>query len=141
MAQARRFIRDIAIAACMVGVSFEAGWWAFAHSFADSRQVAFDFTRPYFIPHSHEAIGRTPTADTSSFSAGDRIDIFVQIDGKYEPLILDAVVTSQTKTNFGMLVPYGGRDLLAYARESGWRPIFRLSIAPTDPIVLKSYGG
>ncbi len=141
MTQSRRLLRDTAIAACMVGVSFGAGWWAFAHSFSDSRQVAFDFTRPYYIPHSHEAIGRTPTADTSSFSAGDRIDVFVQIEGEYEPLILDAVVTSQTKTNFGILVPYGGRDLLAYARDNGWKPIFRLSIAPTDPIVLKSYDG
>ena len=68
---------------------------------------------------------------------GDRIDIFVQLDGSLEPLIIDAVVTDQRKPNFGMLLPNGGYTLFDYARDNGLRLIYRHSIATTDPITLK----
>jgi hypothetical protein len=54
----------------------------------------------------------------------------------YAILILDAVVTHQTKTDFGMLLPYGGRDLLRHASDNGMCLIFRHSIAPSDPVAI-----
>ncbi len=134
-----KLVRDGAIVTVMVGCSFIAGWWAYGRDFANSRRINFDFSKPYVIPRDREAIGTAPTPDTAPFLVGDRIDIFVQLDDSLEPLILDAVVTHQRKTNFGMLLPYGGRDLLAYARDNGLRLIYRLSNATTDPIALKQY--
>jgi hypothetical protein len=130
-------IRDGAIVAGMVACSFLAGWWAYGHDFSKSRHIAFDFSKPYLIPRDRESIGIKATPDTASFGVGDRIDIFVQLDDSLEPLIVDAVVTHQQKTSFGMLLPYGGRDLLAYARENGLRLVYRFSNATTDPINLE----
>jgi hypothetical protein len=123
----------------LVSGSFVAGWWTQGQGFASSRRITFDFSKPYLIPPDRESIGTSPTPETVSFVAGDRVDIFVQMDGSLEPLIVDAVVTHQSKSNFGMLLPYGGRDLLAYARDNGLRLIYRLSNATTDPITLKQY--
>jgi hypothetical protein len=134
-----KLIRDGMLVSVMVSCSFLAGWWAYGRDFANSRRIDFDFTKPYLIPRGHESIGTAPTPDTASFAVGDRIDIFVQLDDSLEPLIVDAVVTHQRKTNFGMLLPYGGRDLLAYARDKNLRLIYRLSIATTAPITLKQY--
>ncbi len=141
MTKVSQSIRDCIFAACLVGGAFVGGWCAFVYSFASSRRVAFDSSRPHFIPHGCEAVVCTPAADTASISVGDRVDIFVEVDGKCEPLILDAVVTRQTKTSFGMLARYGGRNLLAYAKRNDWRLVIRPSIAFTDPIVIKSYDG
>jgi len=134
-----KLIREALIVTGMVACSFFAGWWSYGQDFANSRRVDFDFTKPYLVPRSREPISTTPTPDTASFAVGDRIDIFVQRDDAVEPLIVDAVVTHQTKANFGMLLPYGGRDLLDYARDNGIRLIYRHSIATTDPITLEPY--
>lgn len=134
-----KLIRDGVLVIVMVGCSFTAGWWAYGRYFANSRRVSFDFSKPYVIPRNRESIGTAPTPDTASFLVGDRIDIFVQTDNSIEPLILDAVVTHQRKTNFGMLLPHGGRDLLGHARDNGLRLVFRLSNSPTDPVILKPY--
>ena len=134
-----KLIREGAIVAGMVACSFIAGWWAYGQDFAKSRQIDFDFSKPYLIPRGHELIGMTPTPDTASFAVGDRIDIFVQLDDSLEPLIIDAVVTRQTKTSFGMLLPHGGRDVLDFARDNGLRLVYRLSNATSDPIALEQY--
>ncbi|MCR9211541.1 MAG: hypothetical protein NXI28_25230 [bacterium] len=134
-----KLVRDGVIVTAMVGCSFIAGWYAYGRDFANSRRINFDFSKPFVIPRNRESIGTAPTPDTESFQVGDRIDIFVQVDDSLEPLIVDAVVTHQRKTNFGMLLPSGGRDLLAYARDSGLRLIYRLSNATTDPINLKQH--
>ncbi|MEM9369419.1 MAG: hypothetical protein AAGD07_25880 [Planctomycetota bacterium] len=134
-----KLIRDGVIVTTMIGCSFLAGWYAYGRDFASSRRISFDFSKPYVIPRDRESIGTAPTPDTASFQVGDRIDIFVQIDDSLEPLIVDAVVTHQRKTRFGMLLPYGGRDLLAHARDTGTRLTYRLSNATTDPITLSRY--
>ena len=139
MGNRRQLLRDSLIVTGMVGLSFGGGWWAYGYSFANSRRITFDFSQPFIIPRTHESVGLTPRQETTSFLVGDRIDIFVQDGESIEPLILDAVVTGQTKTNFGMLLPYGGRVLLKHAMDSDLRLLFRLSNAPTAPVTLEPY--
>ncbi len=141
MGNSRHWLRDGLIVAAMVGLSFLAGWSAHKYDFANSRRINFDFSKPFIVPSGYEPIGTTPTPETASFIAGDRIDIFVDDGDTIEPLILDAIVTHQTKTNFGMLLPYGGHDLLGHARDNGLQLIYRYSVAPDDPVALKQYRG
>lgn len=137
----RKLIKDAMIVSSMIALSYLGGWWAFGVGFANSRQIEFDFSKPYIIPQGYEPMGTQPTLDTASFAAGDRIDIFVERSSIIEPLMLDVIVTRKTKTNFRMLLPDGGRELLAHARDSGLRLIYRRSIIPADPIAIKPYRG
>ena len=132
-------IRESVLAIGMVCCSFIAGWFAYGHDFANSRRIQFDFSQPYVVPTGHEPISTAQNPETASFLVGDRIDILVQIDDSFEPLILDAVVTDQTKTRFGMLLPHGGRELLGFARVNKLSLKFRISSAPIAPITIKPH--
>ncbi|WP_182868401.1 hypothetical protein [Stieleria mannarensis] len=134
-----KVIRHGVVFSGMIACSFVAGWWAHGHNFAKSRRIDFDFSKPYLIPIDRESASIAVSPASASFRVGDRIDIFAQVDDSLEPLILDAIVTRQTKTSFGMLLPSGGSALLAYARGNGLRLVYRLSKAPSDPVSLKQY--
>lgn len=133
----RRNLRDGVVVVALLSLSFGAGWWGHQYHFANARRIDFDFSKPYFIPRGCESIGSRPTPATANFVTGDRIDIFCRDGVTTKPLILEAIVTSQTKWNFGILVPYGGRDLLHYANKNDLELTYRLTVAPPSDIPLK----
>jgi hypothetical protein len=140
MMKVLRAIRDAVVVTALVGLSFWAGWWAYGYDFLNSRRLTADFSKPFYVPLGYESLSTAATPETAPFAVGDRIDIFIVVGGVVEPLILDAVVTHQTPTNFGMLLPHGGRDVLIHARQIGLRLIYRPSIAPSAPVTIESPG-
>ena len=137
----QRLVRDALVVSGLVTLSYSAGWFAFSFGFSASRQIDFDFSKPYVEPSGYGTISMPSSPATSSLVTGERIDIFVERFGSIVPLVLDVVVTSQTKTKLGMLAPYGTRELLRHADDNNWRLIYRRSITFADPIAITQDAG
>lgn len=99
--------------------------------------MSFDFSQTYVIPQSHESTVLKTTPATDPYLVGDRIDILIRNNKKFEPLLLDAVVTQNGKGLFGMLVPKGGKDLLEDALKWRLALVYRRSIAVGGPLPVK----
>ena len=134
-----RIVRDCLIITVMVGTSYQAGRWSYGERLASSQSVDFDFRRPFRIPSGYESVGFKPIPETAHLRVGDRVDIFLQEGDEISPIIVDALVTDQSKRNFGLLVPLGGRTILSQAREYQLKLIYRPSIAPRGAIELEAY--
>jgi hypothetical protein len=139
MGNRRQLLCDGLTVAGMVALSFGSGWWASKYTFANSRRLTFDFSKPFHIPRTHDQIFLGLSPETANFLVGDRVDILAQDGDSIKPLIIDAIVTHQTKMNTVIISPFGTQSLLAYAKDHGSRIVFRRSIAPTAPVSLEHY--
>lgn len=142
MAGTRSLVRDVITAIALVGGSFFGGWLTFGRQHSHSRHVRFDFSKPFALPSSRsERILVHATPQTEAFAIGDRIDILVLIDGALQPLILDAVVTTNTKQIVELLLPAGGGALVSHARESGLQLRYRPTVATSPPVSIEAHDG
>lgn len=134
MAKPRKRIRELLIGSLVVVSSFGLGWWAYERDRVKNLHVNFNFAQPFTASTRYEPLFIQSASGTAGHVAGDRLDILVEVDGVNEPLILDAVLTRQTKANLFLVVPPGGRSLVEYAEESGMRLKFRPTVTTTEPI-------
>lgn len=132
MTSRRRFVLRAAFAIALIATAFGCGWLAYGHHHSETRAFGYTVAAPFRAPRGFKPIGLPFTPSTAHFSAGDRVDLLIVIDGKPEPLILDALVTGNTKPNFGLLVQYGDSEIFLHVRQLGHEIVFRPSIVPWE---------
>jgi hypothetical protein len=130
MSGQRTILRDVLIATLLIALSFGLGWLAFGQQYAATRRVSFAI---HWAPiELFEAFRLLRTPETAALSVGDRIDILVSRDGHVEPLLLDAIVYSQTTASFVILGPRGGRDMFAHANDQRLKVSFRTTVVVSN---------
>jgi hypothetical protein len=127
-----RFILHAGLNIASIAAAFGCGWLAYGYQHSETRRFPYSVAAPFMAPRGYSSIGLLPSHATACFTAGDRVDLLIVVDGKAEPLVLDALVTGNTNTNFGLLVRYQDDELIRYILQLGRTIVFRSSITPRE---------
>jgi hypothetical protein len=119
------------LAIALIAAAFGCGWLSYGNHHARTRTFGLDFAAEYVIPSGFGTVSLLHTDDSTGFVPGDRIDLLIVNRGQLEPLILDAVVTRTTQSQFSVLVRPRDSAVISRVRERKYELVYRHSIVPS----------
>ncbi len=122
----------ITIWGVLLGLSYWAGWQTSVHTTEGPKRVPIKWSTSgsIYVPRGFRIalVGREVT--NQGFVPGDRIDVLVQHEGVWSPLVVDALVAREDWQTVALIVRQSEEPLFRKARAEDVLMRYRKTFAP-----------
>lgn len=131
MVNRTRRIASGAAAFFLVVLAFGGGWIGYDRYHGDVHRLA-GFKPGLFAPPGFASVDLPSTSNSLGLVPLERVDVLAMVDGELRPLVLDALVESNSTRNLRLFVSAGDRPIFGYARKHGIMLHYRPTIVPSQ---------
>lgn len=133
MTRRLRVATQAAFATALIAIAFGCGWLAYGRHHAETRRLRVAVAESFVRPRGFDFVLLNPNPSPARFSAGDRVDVLIVVDGEPQPLIHDVLLTRNANTYAVLLVRPEHREIIDYLQQLGHEIAFRPTIVPAEP--------